>query len=103
MIPFVSYSQIAPETKTDSTGVPIPQAIKVVDIIQKVEEANKELKLSYRKIGFGNRVSRIDSLFPDYAKFIKAQLKRKDHFVSANPNRQKITEMRARNTIDTVK
>ncbi len=93
MVPFVSYSQITPETKTDSTGAPIPKAIKVVDIIQKVEEANKELKLSYRKIGVGNRVSRIDSLFPDYAKFIKAQLKRKDHFVAANPNRQKINNL----------
>ena len=93
MTPFVSYSQITPESKKDSTGAPIPKAIKVVDIIQKVEEANKELKVSYRKIGFGNKVSRIDSLFPDYAKFIEAQLKRKDHFVAANPNRQKINNL----------
>ncbi|MEL4456343.1 mechanosensitive ion channel family protein [Lutimonas vermicola] len=93
MIPFVSYSQITPETKTDSTGAPIPKAIKVVDIIQKVEEANKEIKLSYSKIDVGNRVSRIDSLFPDYAKFIEAQLKRKDHFVSANLNRYKVNNL----------
>ena len=87
---FVSYTQITPITKTDSTGTPIPTAIKVVDIIQKVEDDNNELKLYSRKVGSSNSVTRIDSLFPPYAKFIKAQAKRKDHFVAANPNRQKI-------------
>ena len=85
--------QIGSEKEVDSTGRYIPRAIKVINIIQKVEEANEELKLTTRRTSSDDNVKRIDTLFPTYAKFIAAQKKRKDHFVDANPNRQKINNL----------
>jgi len=93
LMPLLGYGQIGSDKKLDSTGRLVPVVIKVVDIIQKVEEANEELKLATRRTSSGNTVKSIDSLFPAYAKFIKAQKKRKDHFVAANPNRQKINNL----------
>jgi len=91
--PFLSYSQIADNTKTDSTGAAIPTAIHATNIIQGVEEANKEIKTTTRKIRLSNSVKKIDSLFPPFAEFIDVQEKRKKHFVDANPNRQKINNL----------
>ena len=93
MAPMASMAQLNPDVKTDSTGVAVPTAIKTTDIIQRVEDSNKELKTTLRRIGSGNEVEKIDSLYPSYAKFIDAQEKRKNHFVAANPNRQKINNL----------
>ena len=93
LAPIFVQGQIGSEKQVDSTGQYIPTAIKVVNIIQKVEEANEELKLTMRRTSTDDDVKRIDSLFPTYAKFISAQKKRKDHFVEANPNRQKINNL----------
>lgn len=93
MAPMASMAQLNPDVKTDSTGVAVPTAIKTTDIIQRVEDSNKELKTTLRRISSGTEVQKIDSLYPSYAKFINAQEKRKDHFVSANPNRQKINNL----------
>lgn len=92
-MPFVGQSQIGSPKKVDSTGRYVPEAIKVVDIIQKVEAANQEIKAVTRRTSSDKDLRRIDSLFPEYAKFINAQKKRKDHFVAANPNRQKINNL----------
>ncbi len=93
LAPLIGQAQIGSNKKVDSTGRYVPTAIKVVDIIQKVEEANKELKLTARRTTSDSNVERIDSLFPVYARFIAAQKKRKDHFIAANPNRQKINNL----------
>ena len=93
MAPIIGQAQIGTGKKVDSTGRNIPTVIKVVDIIQKVEEANQELKLAARRTTSGRDVKKIDSLFPIYVKFIAASKKRKDHFVAANPNRQKINNL----------
>ena len=93
MSPFLSYSQLADNVKTDSTGAAIPTAIKPMNIIKGVEEANKEIKTTTRKIRLSSSVKKIDSLFPPFAEFIAAQVKRKKHFVDANPNRQKINNL----------
>lgn len=93
LLPLVSMAQLPGEVKTDSSGVAIPSAIKIVNIIQGVEDANEELKLSSKKIGTSSSIKRIDSVFPEYAKFLRAQEERKKHFVAANPNRQKINNL----------
>ena len=93
LVPFIGQSQIGSPKKLDSTGRYVPEAIKVVDIIQKVEAANQEIKSVTRRTSSDKDLRRIDSLFPEYAKFINAQKKRKDHFVAANPNRQKINNL----------
>ena len=93
LAPFIGQSQIGSPKKVDSTGRFVPEAIKVVNIIQKVEEANEEIKSTKRRTSSDRDVRRIDSLFPAYSKFIAAQKKRKDHFVAANPNRQKINNL----------
>ena len=41
LFPFLSFAQIAEGVKKDSTGTAIPEAIKVTNIIQGVEEANE--------------------------------------------------------------
>ena len=93
LAPFIVKSQVSIPKKVDSTGRYIPQAIKVVNIIKKVEQANEELKTATRRTSSDRDIKRIDSLLPAYTKFISAQKKRKDHFVSANPNRQKINNL----------
>ena len=93
LAPLIGQSQIGSSQTVDSTGRYIPKAIKVVNIIQKVEQANQELKTVTRRASSDKDVKRIDSLFPVYKKFITAQKKRKEHFVDANPNRQKINNL----------
>jgi hypothetical protein len=93
LVPFTGQSQIGSTKKVDSTGRLVPQAIRVVNIIQKVGEANQEIKAAKRRTSSVKDIKRIDSLFPDYSKFITAQKSRKDHFVAANPNRQKINNL----------
>ncbi|MCA0933328.1 mechanosensitive ion channel [Lutimonas saemankumensis] len=91
--PFLGTGQIVSDVAVDSTGKAIPKPIKVTEIIQKVESASANIKATSRKTTMARSVKRIDSLFPEYAAFLKAQKKRKDHFVSANPNRQKINNL----------
>ena len=91
--PLIVQAQIGSSQMVDSTGRSVPTAIKVVNVIQKVEEANQELKAVTRRTSSDKDVKRIDSLFPIYGKFITAQKKRKEHFVDANPNRQKINNL----------
>ncbi len=93
LVPFIGQSQIGSTKQVDSTGRSVPQAIKVVNIIQKVGEANQEIKAAKRRTSSVEDVKRIDTLFPDYLKFIAAQKRRKDQLVAANPNRQKINNL----------
>lgn len=93
IFPLFTYAQIVDENKKDSTGASVPEAIKVTNIIQGVEEANEEIKATERKIRLSNSIKKIDSLYPPFAKFIEDQEKRKRNFVKANPNRQKINNL----------
>ena len=61
MAPMASMAQLNPDVKTDSTGVAVPTAIKTTDIIQRVEDSNKELKTTLRRISSGTEVQKIDS------------------------------------------
>ena len=91
--PFFGMGQIVSEIAVDSTGKAIPKPIKVTEIIQKVESASANIKATSRKTSMARSIKKIDSLYPEYAAFLKAQKKRKEHFVSANPNRQKINNL----------
>jgi uncharacterized protein YfbU (UPF0304 family) len=75
---------------SDSTGVMIPEAIPTQDLIQKIEEAAEEIKITQRKIRLKDDVVSLDTLFPAYVKFIREQKKTTDSFIKSNPNRQKI-------------
>ncbi|MGI9531524.1 mechanosensitive ion channel domain-containing protein [Lutimonas sp.] len=91
--PLFIQAQIVDENKKDSTGASVPEAIKVTNIIQGIEEANEEIKATERKIRLSNSIKKIDSLYPPFAKFIEDQERRKRNFVKANPNRQKINNL----------
>ncbi len=93
LLPLLNNAQIVDEKKKDSTGASVPEAIKVTNIIQGVEEANEEIKATERKIRLSNSIKKIDSLYPPFAKFLENQEKRKRNFVKANPNRQKINNL----------
>ena len=47
MAPMASMAQLNPDVKTDSTGVAVPTAIKTTDIIQRVEDSNKESTVNF--------------------------------------------------------
>ena len=94
LLPILSEAQIATSTAPkDSTGAAMPTAIKTVNIIQKIEEANAELKSIRRKIRVKKAIKEIDSLFPISSKNLKTKLQEKEKFVRSNPNRQKINNL----------
>ena len=68
-------------------------AIPVISIVQKIEEASREIKDTNRRIRAKNNVLLVDSLFPAYAEFIQVQKKHEEKFVEANPNREKINNL----------
>lgn len=77
----------------DSSMVNKPKMIPVINIIQKIEDANDEIRLTKKKLQPNISIVEIDSLYPLYATFIKKQKKQTDHFIKANPNRQKINNL----------
>ena len=90
VLPIFSFGQLRNNiTAKDSvkTGV---SAIPVINIVKKIEEANQEIKDTGRRIRVKSNILLIDSLFPSYAEFIRAQKKQEEKFVEANPNREKI-------------
>jgi small-conductance mechanosensitive channel len=90
LLPLFSAAQLSQTGNlTDSTRVQ-PQAIPVINIIQKIEEANLEIKNVNRRIRSKGSVLQIDSLYAAYEKFIKVEKERVEAFMKANPNRQKI-------------
>jgi len=80
----------ASEQVVDTAAAEAPKAIPTQDLIQKIEEAVKETKVIGRKIEVNDEVIRLDTLLPEYVKFIQQQLKLTDNFIKSNPNRQKI-------------
>jgi len=81
------------DVKIDSTATKIPEAIPVIEINQRIEEANKAIKQGQKKIMPKPSVLKIDSLFPEYSLFIQEQKLKARAFVRANPNRQKIDNL----------
>ncbi len=80
----------ASEQAVDTAAAEAPKAIPTQDLIQKIEEAVQETKVIGRKIEVNDDVVRLDTLFPEYVKFLQQQLKLTDNFIKSNPNRQKI-------------
>ena len=68
----------------------VTQPIPIENVIQKISDANDDIKIIRRKTGQNQGVKKIDSLFPSYAKFLSAQEKVAEKFIKSNPNRQKI-------------
>lgn len=91
---FCTYSQAIPTgIGIDSSMVAKPQAISVLNIIQKIEETNTDLKFAEKKIKPPRSVSQIDSLFPGYVLLVEKENKRTEKFIKSNPNRQKINNL----------
>lgn len=78
------------EQAVDTVAAEAPKAIPTQDLIQKIEQAVQETKVIGRKIEVNDDVVRLDTLFPEYVKFLQHQLKLTDNFIKSNPNRQKI-------------
>jgi len=90
----LSFSQQAGSgSEIDSSSVKIPEAIPIIDVIQKIEEVDEELKLAKKKIKPKESVTTIDSLYPLYAIYIEEQKIKARSFVKANPNRQKVDNL----------
>ena len=86
-----SFSQTkTTKSAIDSSKVVKPEAIQVLEIIQKIEETSDEISVSDKKIQPSNSIIQIDSLLPGYIQTVKKQKKRTDYFIKSNPNRQKI-------------
>ena len=90
---FLFSQQSEGTTVIDSSDVKVPEAIPVVNVIQSIEDVNKDIKLAEKKIKPSHTVMAIDSLFPAYALFIQEQKIAARTFVKANPNRQKVDNL----------
>ncbi len=94
MLPFYANAQINEVVHTlDSVAKNKLIAIPTINIIQKIEEANAEIKSAEKKKKINSEVIKIDSLFPGYVLFIKKQKKREGNFVKSSPNKQKIDNL----------
>jgi len=80
----------ASEQAADSTGVEAPKAIPTENLIQKIEETVQETKAIEKKIEVNDDLASLDTLFPEYVKFLQYQRKLTENFINSNPNRQKI-------------
>lgn len=87
--PVLSQTE-ASEQAVDTAAAEAPKAIPTQDLIQKIEETVQETKVIGRKIEVNDDVVSLDTLFPEYVKFLQQQLKLTDNFIKSNPNRQKI-------------
>ena len=93
----LSFSQINTGGMViDSSAVKPPEAIPVIDVIQKIEEENEKTKLTEKKIKPKKSVLEIDSLLPPYSVFLDEQKIKSRAFVKANPNRQKVDNLIAK-------
>ncbi|AUS04672.1 mechanosensitive ion channel family protein [Pseudotamlana carrageenivorans] len=66
-----------------------PEAIPLINIVQRIEETNYDIKNIQRKIKIPESIQKIDSLLPIYSKFLEVESMRTKHFIKANPNSQK--------------
>ena len=78
------------EQQVDSVAAETPQPIPVQDLIAKIEEAADEIALTRKRIELKEDVISLDTLFPDYVKFIGTEKQATESFIKSNPNRQKI-------------
>ena len=94
LVPIFSFSQLNQEgIVIDSSMVAKPTAIPIISIIQKIEEANEEIKSASKKLQLSSSVIQIDSLYPNYVLFIKKQEENAQKFIKLNPNRQKVDNL----------
>ena len=67
-----------------------PIAINIVDIISEGQEITNDLKIIGRKAKPNTELKLIDSLYTGYKDFLIEQEKTRQHFMTINPNSQKV-------------
>jgi len=93
LYPMLSFGQLGNTGMASDTTKVKPAPIPVIRIIKNIEVANEEIKDTHRRLKLKGNILLIDSIFPAYAKYIRAQKKRGDKFVESNPNREKINNL----------
>ena len=91
--PIFSFGQLVSNIAAIDSAKTKPAAIPIVNIVQKIEEANRDIKDTNRRIRLKKNILLVDSLFPSYAKFLEVQRENKEKFVAAGPNREKINNL----------
>ena len=89
LMPVLSVSQININS-LDSVQVQKPNAIPVINMVKSIEETKEQIKFIDKKLQLNKDIVEIDSLYPDYAKFIQENEINAREFMEANPNREKI-------------
>lgn len=77
----------------DSTLKEKPEPISIVRVVSEMEDLRSEIQLNSKKIQPGNRLRRIDSLYPPAYEFVQSQEAITKEFISYNPNRPKIDNL----------
>ena len=89
-LPLLSFAFQQNSATQDSVLIEQPEPISVNRLVSEMEELRTLIELNKKKIAPTPRLSRIDSLYPDYKGFITDEEARARRFVTSNPNRQKI-------------
>jgi small-conductance mechanosensitive channel len=86
--------QISPESSVaDSVIVKKPEAIPIINIIEKIGTANDDIKGIELKIELEQRISRIDSLLPVYTQTVEERKVHATNFLSRSPNLQQVDNL----------
>ncbi len=94
LLPIFSFSQVKESVVViDTIRTEKPIAIPIINIIQKIEEAEDEIEQITKKIPLHSSVVKIDSLYSLYIPFIQNQKIIAERFIKANPNRQKVDNL----------
>lgn len=90
LLVLYSTSITAQITLLDTVPSSEPTAISLIDLNVKIELAKEQLKSINRKIKTQPEVTKIDTLIPEYNRFIKEQTKSYQNFKKSHPNKQKV-------------
>ncbi len=94
LFPIFSFSQESESAAAiDTVRAEKPIAIPIINIIQKIEEAENEIEQSTKNIPLHPSVVHIDSLYSIFVPFIQNQKILAERFIKANPNRQKVDNL----------
>ncbi len=93
-LPGAAFSLQDPgKAAQDSTLVEKPLPISVNRLVTEIEELRSLIDLNEQKIIPGNRLKRIDSLYPVYKEMIADEESKTREFLISNPNQQKINNL----------
>ncbi|WP_159022753.1 mechanosensitive ion channel family protein [Formosa sp. L2A11] len=85
-------SEVETTTLSD-TIVSKPKAIPTTSIVQEIDNANSQLKLTQKKISIPSKIKNIDSIHLIHYKFLVQESNTVETFIKANPNLQKINNL----------